>query len=545
VTANAYNLLRDRSSYLFPCLIWIDSICINQNNISEKTEQVRLMGDIYTRASLVTVWLSTSAPRQSDMDEITDNFQATLALFQIRRFNSIEASLSNNVSQFASIASEREKPSWEAVSKLLDHPYFERSWIIQEVVLASCIRVMYRRVEIDWEIFASGLLRMGQGNIYTGVALRTADAEISPKLKRMGTLGQIEKWRRKRLRGEEISFSDIALGIKSFQATDLRDKIFAVHGICGTVSEDLTVPDYSKKLSDVYLDATRRLIKEEGISRILFLEGVGYSLEATSGLENFPSWAPYWSRATDFVTLSYAGQKIDYCAGGDAQLDLHHLDGTSLLLSTHLFGTIEELGPVFGLRFSEVREQNAVHEPQFLQALINSYQLILNTEHKHNPYQHASVPHTVEELFWRLLIGNRTTRERPAPLHVKEMYTTYMQLAIKEQQNIGEGISQTALKDVIQQVQGAWEYAGWASRASGNRRVCVTKNGYVGLGPPLSVIGDIVAVVIGAQTPFIVRRVKGTAEMNQFQLVGECYIHGIMDGEALEGMTDATIIEVI
>jgi Heterokaryon incompatibility protein (HET) len=292
VTANAYNLLRDRSSYLFPCLIWIDSICINQDNISEKTEQVRLMGDIYTRASLVTVWLSTSAPRQSDMDEITDNFQATLALFQIRRFNSIEASLSNNVSQFASIASEREKPSWEAVSKLLDHPYFERSWIIQEVVLASCIRVMYRRVEIDWEIFASGLLRMGQGNIYTGVALRTADAEISPKLKRMGTLGQIEKWRRKRLRGDEISFSDIALGIKSFQATDLRDKIFAVHGICGTVSEDLTVPDYSKKLSDVYLDATRRLIKEEGISRILFLEGVGYSLEATSGLENFPSWAP-------------------------------------------------------------------------------------------------------------------------------------------------------------------------------------------------------------------------------------------------------------
>jgi hypothetical protein len=268
-------------------------------------------------------------------------------------------------------------------------------------------------------------------------------------------------------------------------------------------------------------------------------------LEATPGLENFPSWAPDWSRATDFVSLSYAGRKIDYCAGGDSQLDLHHLDGTSLFLSSCLFDTIEEVGPVFGLRFTKVREETAEREPEFLQALFTSYQLIRDSKHIHNAYQHASIPHTVEELFWRLLIGNRTTTERPAPLHVEEMYKTYMQLAIEPQQNIGEGLSQTALKDVIQQVQGAWEYGGWASRASGNRRVCVTKNGYVGLVPQLSMRGDMVAVVLGAQTPFLVRRVKGTAEMNIFQLVGECYIHGIMDGEALEGMTDTSIIEII
>ena len=43
VTANAYKLLRDMSSYLFPRLIWIDSICIDQDVRSEKGEQVSLM----------------------------------------------------------------------------------------------------------------------------------------------------------------------------------------------------------------------------------------------------------------------------------------------------------------------------------------------------------------------------------------------------------------------------------------------------------------------------------------------------------------------
>ncbi|PMD20017.1 HET-domain-containing protein, partial [Hyaloscypha hepaticicola] len=57
VTANTYNALRDRSSYLFPRLLWIDSICINQENPSEKTDQIRLMGEICSNASLVTIWL--------------------------------------------------------------------------------------------------------------------------------------------------------------------------------------------------------------------------------------------------------------------------------------------------------------------------------------------------------------------------------------------------------------------------------------------------------------------------------------------------------
>ena len=66
MTANAYNLLRDLSSYLLPRLLWIDSICIDQDNSSEKTAQVKLMGQIYSRASFVAVWLGSSDTQDLD-----------------------------------------------------------------------------------------------------------------------------------------------------------------------------------------------------------------------------------------------------------------------------------------------------------------------------------------------------------------------------------------------------------------------------------------------------------------------------------------------
>lgn len=59
----------------------------------------------------------------------------------------------------------------------------------------------------------------------------------------------------------------------------------------------------------------------------------------------------------------------------------------------------------------------------------------------------------------------------------------------------------------------------------------VTENGYVGWVPEASKIGDCVCVVAGGQAPFTMRKLPG----GFYQLIGECYIHGIMDGEALSG----------
>ncbi|KAF4632405.1 hypothetical protein G7Y89_g5726 [Cudoniella acicularis] len=79
VTANAYDLLQGRSSFWLPRILWIDSICINQKNNPEKGRQVSLMGDIYRKAYVVTVWLCQT--RETDFaSKLTHLMECHLAL---------------------------------------------------------------------------------------------------------------------------------------------------------------------------------------------------------------------------------------------------------------------------------------------------------------------------------------------------------------------------------------------------------------------------------------------------------------------------------
>jgi hypothetical protein len=61
-----------------------------------------------------------------------------------------------------------------------------------------------------------------------------------------------------------------------------------------------------------------------------------------------------------------------------------------------------------------------------------------------------------------------------------------------------------------------------------DRKLLIPKPGFIGLAPLEVKSGDIVAVLIGATTPHVFRK-QGC----HYKPVGECYIHGIMGGEAL------------
>ena len=75
-------------------------------------------------------------------------------------------------------------------------------------------------------------------------------------------------------------------------------------------------------------------------------------------------------------------------------------------------------------------------------------------------------------------------------------------------------------------------------RVSNKRCFFETSRHYFGLGPQPMKPGDVICVVIGASTPIVLRPVPGNDRI--FQLLGDCYVHGIMYGEALKnGETDA------
>lgn len=75
------------------------------------------------------------------------------------------------------------------------------------------------------------------------------------------------------------------------------------------------------------------------------------------------------------------------------------------------------------------------------------------------------------------------------------------------------------------------------------RRFAVTRRGYFVLGPDALQAGDVVAVLRGGKVPFVLRKVSvgGDGEDEErWVLVGECYVHGLMDGEGwdVEGVEE-------
>jgi hypothetical protein len=82
----------------------------------------------------------------------------------------------------------------------------------------------------------------------------------------------------------------------------------------------------------------------------------------------------------------------------------------------------------------------------------------------------------------------------------------------------------------------AFKWSHEATLVSRYRKFAVTRSGMFLIGPDTMAVGDVVVVLHGGRTPFLLRPKKGEGEDGgeQWALVGECYVHGLMNGEALE-----------
>jgi hypothetical protein len=79
-----------------------------------------------------------------------------------------------------------------------------------------------------------------------------------------------------------------------------------------------------------------------------------------------------------------------------------------------------------------------------------------------------------------------------------------------------------------------------ANGASKQRKFARTKKGYYVLGPKVLEAGDIVCVLLGGKMPFCLRPLG-----SKYLLIGECYVHGLMDGEAMDMLKRREVSEEI
>jgi hypothetical protein len=142
VTANLYDALTCMrksiavASLGFPAKIWVDAICINQGDISERNKQVTRMRDIYTQALIV--WAFVGAETEHDQEGFKLMKALALKFQGLSQALDLGHKLPEDASQ--TIANSLENPglevAWKAMGRLLSRPWWTRAWVVQEIALA-------------------------------------------------------------------------------------------------------------------------------------------------------------------------------------------------------------------------------------------------------------------------------------------------------------------------------------------------------------------------------------------------------------------------
>jgi len=168
--------------------------------------------------------------------------------------------------------------------------------------------------------------------------------------------------------------------------------------------------------------------------------------------------------------------------------------------------------------------------------------------------QRYPVGEILTSVFWRTLIGNRTHKREEVIPDYEASFKAFLCLNAAKYANFKcyvlgdvEEAKKAIFDDPIlgsdfdarpqdaEDVQRAYDYIDNCARLAHNRLICLTQKGYVTLVPKETAVGDRTVVFCGGHVPFVLSGVekKGTAdvEVEKYQLTGESYVHGIMNGE--------------
>lgn len=222
VSPTIHSLLLAERDPKMSTVVWIDSICINQSDNAEKTQQVcQLMRLIFQRAERVIGWLGDNNASRSVLALVRD----------------LDRSASSEDS-----AAEFDRVYWLALAELealVLNPWFERVWIIQEVAVSQNLILRHGDDEVAWGQFAKIVFVMFCA---TSNVLREKLCQ-SPGALNILLLDNI---RRQVREGDPLKLKDLMrLGLR-FKATLPRDKVYSLIGIAKEKHSSFLRPNLSR-----------------------------------------------------------------------------------------------------------------------------------------------------------------------------------------------------------------------------------------------------------------------------------------------------------
>lgn len=317
-------------------------------------------------------------------------------------------------------------------------------------------------------------------------------------------------------RHRQLQLLDALQFLRVFSCTDPRDRVYAILGLVER-NEDIIVPDYGRSLAQVYIDAVRYCIAGyPSRHRLNFLAYVSGSSDIQDNKE-WPSFVPNWDESGEYENFKKSTQEYNmdnalYNASLDSE-GIVSLDGSKLTVDAFDVDMVSDVGQICAVE-SDMPACQEAWRPK-------------------DPDAAYCAGGTNQEAYLHVLIGDvyRTPKfglERGA----------YFQADYMKKGTLAELTTDDFQRAHHMRVSLRCTIVG--------RRFFHTTKGYMGIGPPSLQPGDTIYGFLGGQMLYAVRSSapagssQGNGKSNRF--VGECFVEGLMDGQAIRRAEDGAII---
>ena len=267
--------------------LWIDAICIDQNNPVEKSEQVLKMGHIYSRATEVYAWLGEADCETNRVFDVLHEFRdrkreagfpihydaAEQLSYHRQLFRDIYEDKVGALPQKSKLDDDMLHEEFNWLRPLYVRPYWSRVWIVQELVLAKVVVVCCGDKYIDFDDIYG--LSLDWGSFEQGFDTGTYQM-LKPHSRGWNTIQAIRGHRRRREVGWEIggevsclmnfemsergdvAIFDEVIGIyaQHHECSCPKDKVYGFRELVPQWRENLVV-DYARSDLEVFLDVTK------------------------------------------------------------------------------------------------------------------------------------------------------------------------------------------------------------------------------------------------------------------------------------------------
>jgi hypothetical protein len=519
--------------------LWIDALCINQKDVGEKNAQVPLMGRIYSQAKGAIGYVGSPSkgtdpngaihsmawwancpilkpPKDLTTDQSDPAFQTWLAGAQKAGVGEPPASLAQDLTDL-----------WSS-------EWFTRCWVTQEMVLPEKVVCMYGYGSnvCTWNLALLTMLIERAQNVET--AQRDAYKIGSTFDKQLLQKAiHVDAWRKMR---DEVHTKDKKRDLISLlqrsrrtKATDQRDVIYSLFGLMEVAERAAIRVDYSPShtVSDVFMDVARYCISANHGPNLLVEAGL-----SRSTIPHLPSWAPDWTNMSCtplntgiYNACSNLAKPFELLADGK------RLNVTGLRVESVVHLSVPVTYPHGVL---DLPGRDPATTPYSLNDILVAAAIACEPAHKvyptyplrHEDWSDVLRRTCAVDRHWS---GRRLTSTDRHEFDACIAATGFGSDVFSAISPDGPTISTPTL-DASSIHANSLPYGIVVAEFQKGRVMGLLRGGLLACMPLETRVGDVVVVLFGGWVPYVLRPVGD----GEFELVGHCYVHGIMDGEWVE-----------